>query len=90
MEKPIIAYGNASFALTGRGEKTVPVQRIKRECQKRYQTFHVDEFRTSKCCRRCGGVLSHVQRRQVCQGAERTVCVRIQPRLLQQISIGLS
>eukprot|EP00960_Hanusia_phi_P021177 625667-Hanusia_phi.AAC.1 len=30
-EKPMIAYGSASFASTGRGKKAVPVKRIKRE-----------------------------------------------------------
>eukprot|EP00960_Hanusia_phi_P064759 765905-Hanusia_phi.AAC.2 len=64
-EKPVIAYGNASFASTGRCEKPVPVQRIKRKRQKRYQTFDVDEYRTSRCCSRCGGRLSDIWRRQV-------------------------
>eukprot|EP00960_Hanusia_phi_P061344 764816-Hanusia_phi.AAC.3 len=68
-EKPIIAYGNASFAWTGSGEKAVNVNRIKRECQKRYQTFDVGEFRTTMCCRRCGGRLSNIRRRQISMAA---------------------
>eukprot|EP00960_Hanusia_phi_P011969 348285-Hanusia_phi.AAC.2 len=63
-DKAIITHGHASFASTGRWEKAAPVQRIKQECQKRYQTADVDEFCTSRCCRRCGGVSSDVQRRQ--------------------------
>eukprot|EP00960_Hanusia_phi_P077890 768750-Hanusia_phi.AAC.6 len=69
------AYGNASFASTGRGDKAVPVKWIKRECQKRYSTVDVDEFRTTKCCSFCP-ILSTVRRRQVSYGTERTVRVR--------------
>eukprot|EP00960_Hanusia_phi_P056302 763223-Hanusia_phi.AAC.1 len=42
-EKPIIAYGNASFASTGRCQMVV----IRREYHKRYQTVDVDEFSTT-------------------------------------------
>eukprot|EP00960_Hanusia_phi_P056081 763144-Hanusia_phi.AAC.2 len=34
------------------GKKAVPVKWI-RECQKRYQIFDFDEFRTTRCCQRC-------------------------------------
>eukprot|EP00960_Hanusia_phi_P056115 763158-Hanusia_phi.AAC.5 len=67
-DKPIIAYGGATFASTGRGEKAVPVKWIKRECQRRYQTIDVDEYRTTKCCHRCGGILSSVWRRHRVSG----------------------
>eukprot|EP00960_Hanusia_phi_P020698 609822-Hanusia_phi.AAC.2 len=42
-KKPVIAYGNASFDSTGRGEKAAPLKRIKRECQKQDRTFDVNE-----------------------------------------------
>ena len=46
--KPIIAYGAASFLPTGKGEVSVPVQRVLKTCRKHYQTMLVNEYLTTK------------------------------------------
>jgi hypothetical protein len=46
--RPIIAYGAASFLPTGKGEVSVPVQRVLKTCRKHYQTMLVNEYLTTK------------------------------------------
>ena len=49
----VIAYGAAKISPTGRGEVSVPTTSLAHKCMKKFCTVLVDEFRTSKCCRRC-------------------------------------
>jgi hypothetical protein len=56
-QKPIIAYGNAKFAPTGRGEVAIPTTFVAKKCQDHYETVPVDEFRTTQRCHDCGDVL---------------------------------
>jgi hypothetical protein len=46
-EKVVVAYGSAKFAPTGKGEIAVPTSRAYKECQRRFETYVVPEFRTS-------------------------------------------
>ena len=47
--KPIIiGYGSSKFNPTGKNELSVPTTRAYKECQNRFKTLLVDEFRTSK------------------------------------------
>ncbi len=52
--KPIISYGAASFLPTGKGEVSVPVQRVLKACRKHYQTMLVNEYLTTKVHHACG------------------------------------
>ena len=64
-QNPIIAYGDASFGCTGRGEKSVPVKWIKRRCQNFFEVTAVDEYRTTKCCNQCHQELYDLRRKQI-------------------------
>jgi hypothetical protein len=44
----VIAYGSAKLAPGGKGEVSVPVSRIYKECASRYDTYIEDEYRSSK------------------------------------------
>jgi hypothetical protein len=50
---PIIAYGDGSFACTGKGEQSVPNKEIFRVCKRYYKTILINEFRTTAICNRC-------------------------------------
>ena len=58
--KPVIAYGAAKFAPTGRGERAVPTEAMRKRCANHYKVVPVDEYRTTKCCHRCGSVVQQV------------------------------
>lgn len=47
-KKTVVAFGSAKFAPGGKSEVSVPTTRAFKECSNRFQTFAVDEFRTSK------------------------------------------
>jgi len=68
-QNPIIAYGDASFGCTGRGEKSVPVKWIKGRCQNSFEVTAVDEYRTTKCCNRCHQELYDLKRKQINKNA---------------------
>jgi hypothetical protein len=60
-ETPLIAYGAATFASGGRGERSVPVKGIRRLIRQTYPTVLVDEYNTSKMCLTCHVPLQHVK-----------------------------
>jgi hypothetical protein len=61
-EHTIVAYGDAGFASSGRGERSVPTVAM-RQAARRFsrRVVEVDEFRTSKTCCDCGAVLLPVR-----------------------------
>ncbi len=59
-KKPVIAYGSANFACSGRGEVSVPVKYVKEKCKQYFETVDVDEFRTSLICPDCDQPLCKV------------------------------
>ena len=61
--RPIIAYGAASFLPTGKGEVSVPVQRVLKTCRKHYQTMLVNEYLTTKVHHACGHRLNPIASR---------------------------
>ena len=44
----VVAFGASKFAPGGKSEVSVPTSRAFKECQNRFPTYAVDEFRTSK------------------------------------------
>ena len=56
---PVVAYGAAKFASTGRGELAAPTTKLFERCKAHFpgSVVLVDEFRTTKCCRDCGSEL---------------------------------
>ncbi len=57
----ILAYGNGKFAPTDRGEKAVPTtQAAVSACRFALRVEMVDEWCTTKCCCKCGSVLSSI------------------------------
>jgi integrase len=60
-EIPLIAYGAATFASGGRGERSVPVKGIQRLVRQTYPTVLVDEYNTTKMCPTCHVPLQHVK-----------------------------
>lgn len=56
----VLAYGDGSFAPTGKGEMSVPTSNAFNECSKRFKTIVVDEFRTSKIYWKTGDILKTV------------------------------
>ena len=59
----VIAYGAGRFAPSGPGRKAAPTTRAFKEFASRYDTYPVNEFRTSWVHHRTGEVLNGVQRR---------------------------
>ena len=59
-KKPVIAYGSANFACSGRGEVSVPVKYVKEKCKQYFETVDVNEFRTSLICPDCDQPLCKV------------------------------
>jgi hypothetical protein len=57
-EKPVIAYGDAKFAPTGRGEVSGPTTFMAKKCAQHHEVIMVNEFRTSKMCHDCGEELT--------------------------------
>ena len=47
-KRTVIAYGSAKFASGGKGEISVPTSKAFKECNYRFLTVPVDEFRTSR------------------------------------------
>lgn len=68
-DKPVIAYGAASFHPTGKGEVSVPVKGVLKACRKHYQTVLVNEYLTTKVHHACGHRLNPI----ASQTAERPV-----------------
>jgi hypothetical protein len=63
-EGATIAYGNAGFASSGRGEKAVPTTEASKAAARfAARVVWVDEYCTTKCCCACGTVLSGVRSR---------------------------
>ena len=60
-ETPLVAYGAANVASGGRGERSVPVKRIKRLICLTFPTVLVDEYNTTKMCPTCHTPLQHVK-----------------------------
>ncbi len=52
-QDPVIAYGAAKFAPSGKGELSVPTTSIFRRCTKHFRVVLVDEHMTSQVCHRC-------------------------------------
>jgi hypothetical protein len=61
--KIVIAYGNAKFNSTGKGEMAVPTDSVYKHCKNMYQTNLVDEFRTSKLYHKDHSLLNLVSKR---------------------------
>jgi len=59
-EKPHLAYGSAKFSSTGCNELSAPKTSVLKRCMDRFLVRMVDEFRTTKTCSGCGGVLGRV------------------------------
>ena len=51
--KPIIGYGAATIASSGKGEMSVPVKYIFDACKMKFHTELIDEYNTTKVCNRC-------------------------------------
>ena len=49
-----VAYGDAGFASSGCGERSVPTCKMKEAAGRFSRVVEVDEFRTSKTCCECG------------------------------------
>lgn len=69
---PIILWGEASskkygFGKVKGGGVKGPVKEICQRLAKRFAVIQVSEFRTSKCCIKCGGLMSHPQNKQTKQ-----------------------
>jgi hypothetical protein len=56
-----IAYGDAKFASTGKGEKAGPTSWLSKEISKKIDTVFVNEFNTTKKCNCCGQTLCVVK-----------------------------
>ena len=63
-EKPVIAYGAASFHPTGKGEVSVPVKGVLKACRKHYQTVLVNEYLTTKVHHACDHRLNPIASRK--------------------------
>ena len=64
----VLGIGNASFAPSGKGETAVPTTRVAKlfarylKCRDiPHRIISLDEFRTTKCCNRCGNVLDDIR-----------------------------
>lgn len=60
-KRVVIAFGSAKFAPGGSGRMAVPTTRAFNEVARRFPTFLVDEFRTSKICAADDSELCSVQ-----------------------------
>ena len=58
--KPVVVYGAGNFPCCGRGSPSVPTKYTKKTCGRYFETFEVDEFRTSSVCPVCDQVLCKV------------------------------
>ena len=61
-DKPVIAYGAAKFNPTGKHELSSPTSALSKRCSEHYSIVFVDEFRTTKCCNKCGNELKEMKR----------------------------
>ena len=60
--KPIMFYGDGSFASSGKGQCSIPCKWVKRECKFYFKTFVVNEFQTSQVCPTWNTHLSNVKK----------------------------
>lgn len=56
----LVAYGAATLAPGGKGEVSVPTSQVFKACCQRFQTYPVDEFRTTRVCHLDDSVLEKV------------------------------
>ena len=49
----IVAYGDAKFACSGKGNEATPTTSVRRRLGTQCRVYDVDEFRTSKLCCAC-------------------------------------
>jgi hypothetical protein len=62
--QPVILYGAATFAATGRGRRSAPTTAMRKACVTACGAAWVvdaDEHRSTKCCSGCGCVLARVE-----------------------------
>jgi hypothetical protein len=52
-ERPVIAYGDAKFKSTGRGEIAAPTTFMYQKCLQHYDTMYVPEHKTTQLCHKC-------------------------------------
>ena len=50
---PVVAYGDAHFPPTGRGERPVPTVSVRKRCANHFDITFVPEYNTTKVCHRC-------------------------------------
>lgn len=73
----VVAYGDASFASGGVGERSVPTTQAYKECAARVRTYLVSEFRTSKVCCYDDTVLQQVATRSAPRTALRGLLINV-------------
>ena len=61
--KIVVAYGSGRFPSSGPGRKSAPVTRAFKEFSNRYDTYLIDEYRTTWVHHRTGEVLQAVRSR---------------------------
>jgi hypothetical protein len=61
-DTPVIAYGAAKFNPTSKNELSSPTTALSKRCSEHYSMIFIDEFRTTKCCHRCGDELKGMKR----------------------------
>ena len=60
LTRPVIAYGDAAFSASGRGERAVPTRGMAIAASRHGRLAMVDEYNTTKCCCECGSVTRKV------------------------------
>jgi hypothetical protein len=61
----IVGYGAANYASGGRGERSTPVQRVRRIFSQKVPTIFVDEMNSTKMCADCRLPMSKISARRV-------------------------
>ncbi len=55
----IMLYGAGTFGSGGKGERSVPLKYVKKQCGYYFETHEANEFRTSQICPDCGRCRLH-------------------------------
>lgn len=63
-KRVVMAFGSAKFDPSGKGEMAVPTCQVYKETIRRFKTYLVDEFRTSKICYKDDTVLDLVAKKK--------------------------
>lgn len=63
--QPVIGYGAAQFASTGKGEIAAPTSSLYKKCCQHFKTIPVDEFRTTRICCDCNSELWKVTQKKM-------------------------